>query len=390
MKKANFQFKAVKKVFFLCFILSFAACKNDQVRITGRITNAEKTVLHLDEVDVYNIIPADSTLLKKNGRFSYTIHTKVPCFYQLRLSPDKVIVLFPKPGEHIKIEADAKNLLSSLKTSGSHDTEQITKLIVMLNETRTRLDSVAILYEKATADTLKNLLNQEYQDILERHRKASIAYILMHNNSLSSLYALYQQYRPGYYVFYRTTDIQYFKIVSDSLSKYFPGSQHVTALKAHTKKMIGDYKTQVILQNAGQIKESLPEIALPDLNGDTLTLRSMKGRYVLLSFWAASDRNCVSQNLQLKKVYDKYRNKGFEIFQVSFDSSPETWRRAVKFDELTWVSVIDEGSLNSSVAGNYNVTQLPSNYLIDKDNVSILAKNLTPAQLQEKLRELYH
>jgi peroxiredoxin len=339
-------------------------------------------------VDVYNSIPADSTLLKKNGRFSYTIQTKVPCFYQLRLSPDKVIVLFPKPGEHIKIEADAKSLLSSLKISGSHDTEQITKLIAMLNEARTRLDSVSILYEKATTDTLKNLLNQEYQDILEIHRKASIAYILTHNNSLSSLYALYQQYRPGYYVFYKTTDIQFFKIVSDSLSKYFPGSQHVTALKAHTKKMIGDYKTQVILQSAGQIKESLPEIALPDLNGDTITLRSMKGRFVLLSFWAASDRNCVSQNLQLKKVYDKYRNKGFEIFQVSFDSSPDTWRRAVKFDELTWVSVIDEGSLNSSVAGNYNVTQLPSNYLIDKDNVSILAKNLTPAQLQERLTAL--
>ena len=112
-------------------------------------------MLYLDEVDVYNTIPLDSVKLKKNGSFSFSFDAKVPGFYQLRLNPDKIIVIFPKPGEHVVIEADASNPVSSLKPKGSHDTEQITKLIVMLNEAKSRLDSIAIQYENSNDDTFK-------------------------------------------------------------------------------------------------------------------------------------------------------------------------------------------------------------------------------------------
>lgn len=380
----------MRKAILICCVLVLAACNKERVKISGHILNADKAVLHLAEVDVYNTLPADSVVLDKKGRFNFTIDAKVPCFYQLSLSPDQVIVLFPKPGQHIKIEADARNLLQSLKTEGSHDTEQVTKLIRLLYETKVRLDSVGKVYEAATTDSVRARLNKEYQDILERHRKSSITYILTHYNSLSSIYALYQQYQPGSYVFYKTNDMQFFKIVSDSLSKYFPGSKHVVALKAYTGKIIGDYKTQLLLHSAGQAEESLPVISLPDFAGDTVTLKSLHGKYVLLSFWASYNTASVNQNLELKKIYERFRGRGFEIFQVSFDNSAENWRKAVKFDELPWISVIDVKYPNSVVAGNYNVTQLPSNYLIGKDNLSILAKNLTPAQLQEKLQELYN
>jgi peroxiredoxin len=375
-------------VFCLILILALTACNKDRVVISGRIANAEKQVLHLGEVDVYDVIPVDSVVLGKNGKFSFSIDTKVPCFYQLSLSSDKIIVLFPSPGEHIKIDADAGKLLTSLKTEGSYNTEQATRLIRMLNETKIRLDSVGALYNKASSDSLKNQLNKKYMDILEKHRKASIAYILTNYKSLSVLYALYQQYKPGYYVFYKTTDMQFYKIVSDSLSKYLPDSKHVTAFKAHTDKIIGDYQAQLILRSAGQIGVSLPAIALPNVAGDMATLKSLTGKYVLLSFWASSDRACVSQNLELKKVYSKYKKQGFEIFQVSFDNSPESWKKSVNYDELPWISVIDATYPNSVVAGNYNVNQLPANYLIGKDNTTILAKNLTPAQLREKLNDL--
>jgi peroxiredoxin len=125
------------------------------------------------------------------------------------------------------------------------------------------------------------------------------------------------------------------------------------------------------------------------MQGDTITLTSMKGRYVLLSFWASSDQNSVSQNLEFKKVYNRYKNKGFEILQVSLDNSEEDWIRAVRYDELPWVSVIDSKFPNSIVAANYNITQIPANYLIGKDNISILAKNLTPSQLEMKLEDIF-
>ena len=378
----------MRKIVLLVCAVVMIACNKEKVTLTGRISNAEKGVLHLDEVDVYETRPADSVVLKKDGRFNFAFNIKNPGFYQLRLSGDQVIVLFPKPGQRIRITADANRLLSSLEIEGSHDTEQVTKLIRMLNETKRNLDSLTNSYDAAQHDSVRERLNREYLDVLERHRKFSITFILTHHNSLASLYALHQQYQPGDYVFYKTTDMQFFKIVSDSLSKYYPGLKHVTALKAYTDNMIGKYKTQVILHQAGEAEESLPAVALPDMAGDTITLTSLRGKYVLLSFWASYNKTSVAQNLEFKKIYDRYKSRNFEVLQVSFDNSTDSWKKAVRFDELPWISVIDTRYPNSVVAGNFNVTALPANFLIDKDNLTILAKNITPAQLQLKLQEL--
>jgi hypothetical protein len=368
-------------------MIGLLACNKERIKVSGKIIHAEKMVLHLDEVDVYESIPVDSALLSQTGKFSFVPKTKEAGFYQLRLSADKIIVLFPVPGEHIKIQADANNLSSSLTIDGSHGSEQITKLIRMLDDTRSLLDSVTVEYKQAQSDSIRIRLNKEYLDIHERHRKNSIAYILTHYNSLTSLYALYQQYQPGSYVFYKATDMQFFRIVSDSLEKYYPGSRHVRALKAYTDNMINKYKSQVLMQSA-PAGNSLPELALPDMAGDTVYLSSFSGKYVLLSFWASYNTASVKQNLELKKIYNLYRNRGFEIVQVSFDNSTEDWKRAVRFDELPWVSVVDTRYPNSILAGNYNITSVPANYLIGKDNTSILAKDLSPAELRDKLQEL--
>jgi len=377
----------MKKAIFLFCILGLVACNRDRVKVSGRILTADKQVLHLDEVNVYDSKTVDSLVLNRDGRFSFTYKTDEPGFYQLRLSKDQLIVLFPVPGEHIKIKADLKDLDSSLIIEGSPNSEQVSVLIRRLNKTRASMDSILTLFNKAQTDSMRFRLNEAYRDILDSHRKYSMGYILNHYNSLSSLYALYQQYEPGGYVFYKSSDLQFFKIVSDSLKKYYPGSKHVDALQAYTDNMIGKYKSQILLQSASKVT-SLPEIRLPDMAGDTISLRDFSGKYVLLCFWTSADQNSVRQNLELKKVYPNFRNKGFEIVQVSFDNSRDAWRRAVRYDELPWVSLIDTRYPNSIVAGNYNIKAIPANYLIDKDNMTIMAKNLTPAKLRDKLNEL--
>jgi peroxiredoxin len=377
----------MKKVIFLFCILGLMACNRDRVKISGRILNADKKVIHLDEVNVYDSKVEDSLVLKSNGKFSFTYDSHEPGFYQLRLAKDQLIVLFPEPGERIKITADLKDLNSSLSIEGSPNSEQVTVLIRKLNKTRASMDSITALFNKAQTDSMRLKLNEAYLKILDSHRKYSISYILTHYKSLSSIYALYQQYQPGGYFFYKSSDLQFFRIVSDSLKKYYPGSKHVTALKAYTDKGIGRYKSQVLLQSA-QTSTSLPEIRLPDMAGDTVNLTDFQGKYILLCFWVSGDQNSVSLNLELKKLYPGFRNRGFEIVQVSFDNSTDAWRRAVRYDELPWVSLIDTRYPNSIIAGNYNITSIPTNYLISKDNVTILAKNLTPAELRDKLNDL--
>jgi peroxiredoxin len=379
----------MRNYLYLFFIFALTACNKEKIIISGKISNAEKSKLYLEQVDVYESLAVDSLTLSKNGRFRFVIESSIPGFYQLKLAGDKNIVLFPGPGQHISIQADANNIITSLKTAGSKDTELATQLIRFCNNTRSRLDSIDILYSKAATEEIRTSLVKEYQAVLDKQRKYSTSFILENYNSLASIYALYQQYMPDAYVFYKTTDMQFFRIVSDSLIKYHPESQHVKALKAYTDKMISNYNAQLVLQKAGTNDYSLPDIALPDFAGDITTLRSLKGRYVLLTFWSSTSPSSVSQNLKLKKIYNKYRRNGFEIYQVSFDNSADNWKKAVVYDELPWISVIDASYPNSVVAGNYNVTSVPINYLIDKDQVNILAKNLTPGQLEEKLADIF-
>lgn len=377
----------MRYIFLLFAVFFITACSKEQIKISGKIHNAENKMLYLEEVNLYNTSITDSVKLNKNGSFSFKFKSPVSCFYQLRLTPAQTILLFPNPGDKIKVDADATNILTSLKIKGSHDTEQITKLICMLDDTKVKMDSISVLYEKTSDEIERGRLNKEYQSILDKHRKASVAYILTNYNSLSSIYALYQQYQPGYYVFYKTSDLQYFQILSDSLSKYHAGSPHVESLKAYTAKLVNDYHSNKLL-SSGNISNLLPEVKLPDLSGDSVSLYNLKGKYVLLSFWSSKSEPSVKLNLQLKKIYNQYRTKGFEILQVSFDNSAEEWERAVRFDELPWISVIDQKFPNTRLVGNYNIQQLPANYLIDKDNVNILAKNLSASQLKDKLEDL--
>lgn len=369
-------------------LLMLAACNKNKVTVTGTISNAQGRLLLIDEVDLYNYKAFDSIYLTDEGRFRFTLETQQQGFYQLRLDSGRTIVLFPEPGQRIHVQADADDFYRSIQIEGSHTSEQTAKLVALLSTTRHRLDSLTNLYKLAEGDSVKERLNLEYQKLIEKHRKASIAFILTHCNSLAAVYALYQQYQPGSYLFYKTSDLQFFRIVSDSLRKYLPGSKHVIALKTHTDKLISEYNSSLMLSRARQSEMNLPALKLPDPGGDSVALSDLIGRVVLLAFWASTDAISVQQNLELKKIYNEYKKRGFEIMQVSFDRSPENWKRAIRFDELNWVHVIDKGFPESPVAGNFNVTDLPANYLISRDQSVVFGRNLTPSQLRAKLNEV--
>lgn len=376
---------------YLAIVMAFyvaIACTNERSRITGHITESKGKMLYFEYVDAALTKTIDSVKLRNSGKFHFSAQLKMPDFYQLRLENNQIISLLVKPSESIRVKANGNQMTRSLELTGSSESENLNKVIRYLNETRINLDSVGRLYASAATDTMRERLYKEYTAILESHRKYSMAYLLTHTNSLTCIYVLYQELSPGNYVFYKTKDLQFFKIVRDTLSKYYPKSKHVVAFRQNANRILNNYQSQVLMGMADTVKTGLPAVELKDLNGKVRKLSSLKGKYVLLTFWASWNEDCVEQNLQLKEVYQRYNRQNFEILQVSFDNSPEEWKRAIRFDELPWVSVIDPTFPRSAIAVNYNVQSLPSNYLIDKDNASILAKDISPDQLRVKLSEL--
>lgn len=138
-----------------------------------------------------------------------------------------------------------------------------------------------------------------------------------------------------------------------------------------------------------QIKFGLdaPEIALPTMNGDTARLSSFKGKVVLLDFWASWCPPCRASNKKLVKIYPKYKDKGFEIFGVSFDENKSKWNKAIAKDKISWMQVNDTGGWEAKTALNWDIRVIPTSYLIDRQG-KLIAMDLEGKELEKTLQEI--
>jgi peroxiredoxin len=130
-----------------------------------------------------------------------------------------------------------------------------------------------------------------------------------------------------------------------------------------------------------------PEIELPTPEGGTMKLSDLRGKVVLLDFWASWCRPCRAENPNVVRVYNKYKNKGFDILSVSLDRSRGPWLQAIEKDKMTWHHVSDLKYWQSVAAKTYRVSSIPATFLLDKDG-KIIAKNLRGPALEAKLKEV--
>lgn len=129
------------------------------------------------------------------------------------------------------------------------------------------------------------------------------------------------------------------------------------------------------------------DIALPSVTGDTVRLSSLKGKVVLLDFWASWCGPCRASNRSLAKLYSKYHDKGFEIYGVSLDDEPGKWKDAIRKDKVKWLQVIDAGGWEAKTALAWEIFALPTSYLIDQTG-ALLAMDLDEKQLEKALKHL--
>jgi peroxiredoxin len=143
-----------------------------------------------------------------------------------------------------------------------------------------------------------------------------------------------------------------------------------------------------ILGNA-QLKAGVmaPEITLPNVNDSVINLSSLKGKVVLIDFWASWCGPCRQANPSVVRLYNKLKGKGFEVFGVSIDSKKTNWLKAIKQDKIKYTQVNDNGGWNSTVAATFGVEQIPTSFLLDKTG-KIVALDLEGKALESKVLEL--
>lgn len=381
-------------ILLLSLAIIFSGCHNKgRFSVNGIIKETKKKYIYISRLDVDKPVLLDSVKISGKGKFKVNVKASEPDFYQIGFSKSDFITILAEPGEKISLIFEGKNLFEHYSVTGSAGSEKLRYLDVNLADTRRKLDSLSTLYTKASSeagfDVKGPALEEQYNLLLREQRKSNIAFILGNINSLASIKALYQRISPDAYVLYDPKDLQFLKIVSDSLSVRYPDSKHVQALtRDFTKEMNQMYASQVEM-----LAKDLPPTRLnPDLknsDGKRIALSSLKGKYVLLSFWSVQSKDCINENLQLKEYYKLYNKLGFEIYQINLDMNESTWKAAVKFDELPWISTREDDPNNPVNAIRYNVKKLPTNYLYNKEG-DIISSNLHGKALQIKLQQLFN
>jgi peroxiredoxin len=270
---------------------------------------------------------------------------------------------------------------------GSLGSVLVKQLVDKLNTTILKLDSLESLYniyqENPGYESMKAKWEEQYDAIVKEQVDFSTSFVMNNPFSMASVLALYQELDQQNFVI---KDFHTMRVAASALNSIYPNSEHVKALYANTVQLLKEEKSAKIQQLIEKEGQNSPEIILPDADGKEIALSSLKGKVVLLQFWAAVDRNSRVLNPALAEAYQKYKNKGFEIYQVSLDENRIEWIDAIDKDGLKWINVGDmKGSIQA--VQNYNIQAIPYNYLLDTEG-KIVAQNLKGPGLDRALAKI--
>ena len=383
----------IKRILYLlCAIavILVSCSKNDnQFTINGIITHGEGDTIYLDKLLTNGVEPVGKTRIDKNGEFSFKGQTSIPTYYLLKLSNHNFITLLVDSAENMVVQADEANFGREYSVTGSLGSEQVRLLDSKLKNTQNRLDSLRSLNNLYNGnpdyDAIRPRWAEEYDSIVEDQIEFSTRFVRENPFSMASVLALYQKFDrndPGYII----QDLQVMKTAASALNTIYPNSEQVKALYNNTLQYVRQEQAAKMRKFIEEQGENSPDIVLPDPNGNEIALSSLRGKVVLLQFWAAVDRGSRIQNPVLVELYKKYKSKGFEIYQVSLDQNRPEWVDAIDEDKLNWTNV---GDMKGSVMATriYNVQSIPYNYLLNTDG-SIAAKNLQGPALDKALAKL--
>ena len=376
--------------FLVAALIVLGGCKKEkEFTIRGKITHAEDQNIVLEELHTTSLKKIAETKINKKGEFEIKGMTGIPTFYLLKLTDQNFITLLVDSAETITVEADAANFHREYHVEGSAGSEQVKLLDQKLKDTRHKLDSLKSLDNlyagNPSYDDIRPKWAEEYDKIVEEQIEFSTNFVRDNPFAMASVLALYQKFNPQDES-YVVRDLQVMKTAASALNSIYPKSEQVQALYNNTLQFVRQQQAQKMQQFIQEQGDNSPDILLPDTDGNEVALSSLRGKVVLLQFWAAVDRASRIQNPVLVEAYNKYKRKGFEIYQVSVDVNRAEWVDAIDVDRLNWINVGDmEGS--KLAAAVYNVQSIPLNYLLDKEG-RIVAKNLKGPALDKALAQL--
>jgi peroxiredoxin len=360
--------KHIYKILTVCCVcILFNGCrKSDEFTVKGVVAGAAGQMLYLENTGVSTVTVMDSIKLKSDGKFLFRQkRPEYPDFYRLQLKNQRIYFSVDST-ETVAFTADAHNFATSYTVEGSENGKAMKEI------TLAQLDANHEIHKLRDSYGMNLIPDSTYREstikAITSYKETALKYIFGAPASPAAYFALFQQI-DGLWFFdlYDRADSKAYGAVATSYKTYYPKSPRAKQLENMALLSLrvtrGERRNALQLEDAKEV--SFIDIDLPNINNDQLKLSDIaQGNAVLVNFTAYQSEWSPSFNMKLNELYGKYKERGFEIYQISLDNDAHFWKNVAS--NIPWTTVRDPQSIYSSIAAVYNVRQLPALFLLNK------------------------
>lgn len=362
----------------LTLILLFGACNSDKPEeisgftVSGEITNGKDIKqVSIQELTTSGLILLDTATLDASGKFTLNGKLSEKTFCILRFTKGDIVLLVDS-NSILNLKIDAEKI-ENYAIENSTENKELKDLFLLNNSFMAKSQSINERFSQYNANNISPSveleIKQAFDSLQMNHQAAIKEFVVKSTNSLVPYFATNFLLPDAEASFLTTLD--------NALYPKFSKSKYAIQLHQKIEKL-----------NKTAEGASAPDIVLNDPFGKKVSLSELRGKIVLIDFWASWCGPCRMENPNNVKLYNKYKNAGFEIFGVSLDDNRDAWIAAINKDKLLWPHGSDLLKWNSSVVSQYNISAIPYAVLVDKEG-KIIAKELRGEELAYKLKEIF-
>lgn len=384
--------KTISRLFSVAVItiiaLSFVSCNKEKFHIQGNITDAKDSILYFENMSLNGPVVLDSVKLDANGAFNFSgDKNKAPEFYRIRIAGQNINLSIDST-ETVTIKAAYPTMATKYTVEGSYNCKKIKELALMqidLTNKAMAIQKNQSLGVDAANDSIMKIINTYKEKV--KHN-----YIFKEPNKAYAYYALFQTIGNDLIFNPRNNkdDIKVFAAVATSWDTFYPNAMrgknlHNIAIEGMKNNRIVEAEDNQKIDASKVSVSGIIDVPLADNKGHIHHLTDLKGKVVMLDFHVFASKGSTQRIMALRELYNKFHNQGFEIYQVSLDPDEHFWK--VNTAALPWICVRDADGMDSRYINLYNVQNIPSFFLIDKNN-TLVKRDSQISDLEAEIKKL--